>query len=86
MASCDTQADYIDAKALGFRTFRVRLASDELNTREIVCPASKEAGVKTNCAACVACGGNTAKAKVDVAIMAHGAVGKINAYAAQRAA
>lgn len=86
MASCDTQADYVDAKALGFRTFRVRLAADALNAREIVCPASKEAGVKTNCAACVACGGLSAKARADVAIVAHGAAGKVNAYTNMRAA
>lgn len=86
MASCDTPQDYVDAKALGFRTFRVRLATDELNAREVICPASKEAGVKTNCASCVACGGTSAKARVDIAIVAHGAAGKINAYTAQRAA
>jgi hypothetical protein len=86
MASCDTASEYTVAKALGWRTFRVRLEGETLAPREVVCPASKEAGYKTSCDACKACGGNTAKAKADIAIMAHGAAGKINAYAALRAA
>lgn len=76
MASCDSETDYVDAKALGYRTFRVRTADESLHKREIVCPASKEAGVKTNCAACIACGGNGAKARVDIAIVAHGTPGR----------
>lgn len=86
MASCDTSADHDEAKAQGWRTFRVRLADEPLKAREIACPASKEAGAKTSCDACKACGGLTAKAKVDIAIMAHGAAGKVNAYNARRAA
>ena len=86
MASCDTGADYLEAKAAGWRTFRVRAAGEGLNTREIACPASKEMGVKTSCALCKACGGATAKAKVDIAIIAHGAASKVNAYAARIAA
>ena len=86
MASCDSPSDYVEAKALGYRTFRVRTAGETLNSREIVCPASKEAGVKTNCAACVACGGNEAKARVDIAIIAHGTAGIRNSYATLRAA
>lgn len=86
MASCDTGSDYLAAKALGYRTFRVRLASDLLNVRETVCPASKEAGVKTNCAACIACGGTSAKARVDIAIVAHGSAAVRNAYGRVRQA
>jgi hypothetical protein len=86
MASCDTASEHTVAKALGWRTFRVRLADEPLMAREIVCPASKEAGAKTSCDACKACGGNTAKARVDIAIMAHGAASKVNAYNAIRAA
>jgi hypothetical protein len=86
MASCDNAQDYLDAKAKGYRTFRVRAAGEALNAREVICPASKEAGVKTNCAACVACGGHGAKAKVDIAIIAHGAASKVNAFNARLAA
>ena len=85
MASCDNAADYAEAKALGWRTFRVRTAGEALNAREIACPASKEAGQKTTCAACVACGGASAKARVDIAIVAHGAAVKVNAFNARNA-
>src|SRR5258708_6040123 len=86
MASCDSLADHAQAKLLGWRTFRVRSAEQALQAKEIVCPASKEAGHKTTCSACKACGGHGAKARVDIAIIAHGAVGKINAFAARIAA
>lgn len=80
MASADTAADKAAAKLLGYRTFRVRHESEPLETHEIVCPASKEAGYRTTCDACKACGGLGAKAKVDIAIMAHGAASKVNAF------
>lgn len=86
MASCDSAADHADAKADGWRTFRVRSADETLQPREIVCPASAEAGQKTNCAACKACGGLSAKAKADIAIVVHGAANKVNAYTARIAA
>ena len=72
MASCDTEQDMMEAKAAGWRTFRIRLSSDQLIEREIVCPASHEAGAKTQCASCKACGGYSSKAKADLAIIAHG--------------
>ena len=70
MASVDA-SDANDAQAMGYRTFRVRSAGDDLAPREISCPASKEAGFKTNCASCLACGGTTAKARVNIAIAMH---------------
>ena len=76
MASCDTDADQAEAKAAGWRTFRIRLAYEPLAKREIACPASAESGHKTTCAACQACGGFSAKAKADVAIIAHGPTAK----------
>ena len=84
MASCDTESDHVEAKAAGWRTFRIRLAYEPLAKREVACPASKEAGNKTTCAACRACGGLLAKAKADVAIVAHGPSAK--RYAAWRQA
>jgi hypothetical protein len=72
MASCDSVGDRVHAKALGFRTFRVAARGEAAQEREIVCPASAEAGHKTSCDKCRACGGLTAKAKVDVVIAAHG--------------
>lgn len=80
MASADTASDKAAANMLGYRVFRVRHESEPLEAREIVCPASKEAGYKTTCDACKACGGLGAKAKADIAIVAHGAAGKVNAF------
>lgn len=71
MASCDTAEERVHAKFLGFRTFRVQLHPDAPMAREVACPASKEAGKKTVCAACKACGGNAAKAKADIVIAVH---------------
>lgn len=72
MASCDTERERTEAHFLGFRVFRVRRASKPKLAGEVVCPASLEAGKRTNCAACRACGGTTAKAKADIVIIAHG--------------
>lgn len=84
MASADSADDYRAATSQGWRTFRVRAESEPLLEREVVCPASKEAGAKTNCAACKACGGLGAKAKINMAIVAHGATAKrfVNSRAA----
>lgn len=73
MASVDSVEDWRAAKAMGYRTFRVRAPGEELQVREIPCPASAESGHKTTCHACMACGGHKAKAKVDIAIVVHGA-------------
>jgi hypothetical protein len=86
MASCDSSFDRELARSEGWRTFRVRGENEAVEPREVTCPASKEAGEKTNCAACKACGGLSAKAKADIVIMAHGAAPKVNAFQARVAA
>jgi hypothetical protein len=86
MASCDSEADRFAAKLLGFRTFRVRGETEPKLPSEAMCPASAEAGHKTVCSACKACGGTTAKAKVDMTIIAHGSAAKVNAYRRRLAA
>lgn len=54
------------------RTFRVISSIDKLvKGKEILCPASKEAGERVQCAQCKLCGGNSVKGK-SVAIVAHG--------------
>lgn len=80
MASADSLSDRFMARAFGYRTFRVRGTSDPLGKNEVVCPASEEAGRKTNCAECKACGGTSAKAKADIVIMAHGHISIINNF------
>lgn len=73
MASADSVADMDDAHALGYRTFRVTPVGDlPIKGREIVCPASHEAGQKVECIDCKACMGTSAKARVSIQIQAHG--------------
>ncbi len=77
MASADSEADREAAKALGFRTFRVRSKDEPKLKGEGICPASEEMNYSTNCGACLLCGGHSGKGKADIVIIAHG-VGKIN--------
>jgi hypothetical protein len=72
MASADTEQDHKEAIAAGWRTFRVRLLSQPKLVNEVICPASKEAGHKTTCSSCKACGGTSAKARASIVIAAHG--------------
>jgi hypothetical protein len=72
MASCDSEQDRADAKALGFRTFRVRGKADPKLAGEGHCPASAEMGKATQCAMCLLCGGARSVAKADITIIAHG--------------
>ena len=77
MASADSVSDMHDAHAMGWRTFRVRRPDDSVTPKlEAICPASAEAGKKTTCADCRACGGTSAKARVSMVIVAHGAKAK----------
>lgn len=77
MASCDSAVDRFLAKAMGYRTFRVTAGLEPKLAKEITCPASAEAGYKTTCSDCRACGGTSAKARADVVIAAHGAAGVV---------
>jgi hypothetical protein len=72
MASVDSVAEMAEAHAMGWRTFRVRTRQEPKQAGEAICPASAEAGHKTDCAACSACGGLSAKARVSMVIIAHG--------------
>ncbi len=72
MTSADNATQAQEAWARGERTFRVIAGLDSLiKGKEVLCPASKEAGERTQCAACKLCGGNSVKGK-SVAIVAHG--------------
>ena len=70
MASVDSEQEQIEAQSQGWRTFRVRQATDALMPGEINCPASKESGYRTNCANCQLCSGTTRKAK-HISIIEH---------------
>ncbi len=74
MASVDTVGEYLQAKAAGWRTFRVRNTSDFLLTlNEITCPASNEAGHRTQCERCLLCSGSREnETRKDISILVHG--------------
>jgi hypothetical protein len=73
MACCDSVGDYADAKAAGWRTFRVRSANAPMGPNEISCPASDEAGKRTTCARCKLCSGvKPSDPRKDVSIIVHG--------------
>jgi hypothetical protein len=82
MASVDTPAEFVAAKALGWRTFRIRAEGTELFPREIVCPASDEAGKRTQCERCLLCSGTyDGDPRKDIAIFPHGSgAKKINQF------
>ena len=71
MASVESVQHGLEARKLGYRLFRVRDVSEPLQSKEVMCPASKEAGFKTSCFSCGACGGHSSKARADIAILAH---------------
>ena len=72
MTSADNIGQAERAWEKGERTFRVvaSLASI-VKGREVICPASEEAGKRATCESCKLCGGSSIKAK-SVAIVAHG--------------
>lgn len=80
MASVHSDAERQEAKAMGWRTFRTRTAQQSLGDYEIACPASAEMGKKATCEECRACSGLGGKARADVAITAHGAVGRVGNF------
>jgi hypothetical protein len=89
MASADSESDRDIARAMGWRTFRVRTADESLGAREIVCPASDEGGNRRQCVTCMACDGAPADGadrapKASVAIIVHGAMAR--AFEQSRAA
>jgi hypothetical protein len=71
MASADTVEEAQEAQAQGWRTFRVKKSHEAID-REVTCPASKEAGARTSCVDCRACGGTSAKARANIVINDHG--------------
>jgi hypothetical protein len=81
MASADCERDHVEARAQGWRTFRVlpEGGSAAPLAGEISCPASAEMGYRTTCHACGLCNGAAAgRAGVkSIAILAHGP-GKAN--------
>lgn len=71
MQSADSIAQALDFWAQGLRTFRVVQSLDEITAREVVCPASKEAGRRTTCESCKLCAGLATRSPKSVAIVQH---------------
>ena len=77
MASADSALDRDTARAIGWRTFRVRSADEALAPREIICPASDEGGNRRQCITCQACDGAArGPAQASVAIIVHGVMAR----------
>lgn len=72
MASADNATDARDAWSMGYRTFRVSATNAKVDAREVLCPASKEAGAKVTCEQCKACSGTATGRKGSVYIPLHG--------------
>ena len=72
MQSADTYAQALAFWQAGARTFRVVLNVSEIDpAREVLCPASKEAGKRTTCEACKLCAGLATRSPKSVAIVQH---------------
>ena len=72
MASADNAAERDAAKAMGYRTFRVRAENEEAAAGEFICPASAEGGRRKLCGECGACDGGLDSRRADPVIIAHG--------------
>lgn len=73
MASVGSAQEARKAQREGWRTFRVRRADEPLLANEIACPASAEAGKKTQCERCGLCNGRTrGDRRKNIAIIDHG--------------
>jgi len=72
MASVDSHEEASAAWAMGWRTFRVA-PKDTIPVKgsEVSCPASEEAGKRTDCAHCNLCSGQALSAK-SITIQTHG--------------
>ena len=76
MASVDSVAEQDIARAMGWRTFRVRTENEPLQSNEFVCPASPEGGLRKQCITCKACDGADRPGKSSAAIIVHGAMAR----------
>ena len=74
MQSVESEFQAFQAWSQGKRTFRViEKLSDIVSGKEILCPASEEAGQRTTCHDCGLCAGTSSKSPKSIAIVAHGA-------------
>ena len=81
MASVDSVKEQDIARAMGWRTFRVRTETEPLESNEFACPASPEGGLRKQCITCKACDGADRAGKASAAIIVHGSMAKYFAVA-----
>ena len=75
MASVESMKDYALAKAMGWRTFRIRPEGGKrIKHTEAQCPAALKSEQVLNCHQCLACGGNSQGFTGDVSIEVHGVI------------
>lgn len=74
MASADNAMERAAAKAMGYRTFRVRDESEPLEAGEFICPASAEGDKRKTCEECGACNGGINSRRADPTIIVHGSL------------
>ena len=79
MASCDSPEDYVEATSMGWRTLRIRMPEEPLLEGEILCPASPEGGMKTQCFNCGLCCG-TSKNGPNIGKVVHGLDWKVQRF------
>jgi hypothetical protein len=73
MASVETHAQRTEAKALGYRTFRIKPRGTRRTRGEARCPAAAESGHRLTCLACpIRCDGLATGRTLDVVANAHG--------------
>ncbi len=68
MASTHNKEETYKAKQKNYRSF---IATKTGNEEAVTCPASAEAGFKSNCASCGLCSGTLGKGKKDIKILEH---------------
>ena len=78
MASVDSEAEALEARRMGWRTFRVAPKGDSTRLeREISCPASAEAGKRTTCDRCGLCNGRRGDdGRAHIVIQDHSVIAK----------
>lgn len=74
MASVQSVAEQRQARAAGWRTFRIMRDTDQLLPDEVMCPAAPEAGATKTCEQCGACNGmrGPGDQRKSIAIPGHG--------------
>lgn len=79
MASVLSTVDRDEARARGWRTYRVRGPQDPIGPEECICPASEEADHKLTCYDCLLCDG-AKSSRANPVIVVHGKPGNYAAF------